>query len=53
MQTLHGVHKEERGALCLFTSIPQNGAGEKTLRPPAVAHLRAGDDSPKLSTETG
>ena len=26
---------------------------EKTLRPPAVAHLRAGDDSPKLSTETG
>ena len=25
----------------------------KTLRPPAVAHLRAGDDSPKLSTETG
>ncbi len=26
---------------------------EKTVRPPAVAHLRAGDDSPKLSTETG
>ncbi len=26
---------------------------EKTVRPPAVAHLRAGDDSHKLSTETG
>ena len=26
---------------------------EKTVRPPAVAHLRAGDDSSKLSTETG
>ncbi len=25
----------------------------KTVRPPAVAHLRAGDDSPKLSTKTG
>ena len=25
----------------------------KTLRPPAVAHRRTGDDSPKLSTETG
>ena len=26
---------------------------ETTLRPRAIAHLRAGDDSPKLSTETG
>ncbi len=25
----------------------------KTVRPPAVAHLRAGDDNHKLSTETG
>ena len=33
--------------------IPYPQGMEKTLRPPAVAHLRAGDDSPKLSTETG
>ena len=26
---------------------------EKTLRPPAFAHRRTGDDSPKLSTKTG
>ena len=25
----------------------------KTVRPPAVAHRRAGDDRPKLSTKTG
>ncbi len=33
--------------------IPYPPLLEKTLRPPAVAHRRAGDDSHKLSTETG
>ena len=32
---------------------PIDRSWEKTVRPPAFAHLRAGDDSPKLSTETG
>ena len=33
--------------------IPYPQGMEKTLRPPAIAHLRAGGDSPNLSTKTG